>query len=243
MSTVVKFTSRIVGIDAAKENLVPDSTGYYNLTLGALNASSTSGAYYPLGPAKKLFEKSSILQRRICNGYLKGEAGHPKKLIGMSPYDYLGRVIRIEETNVSHHIKEVSLEELPNGIVAIKGLVRPSGPRGNSFKDSLENPDENTALSIRSLTKNYYDKSGSLVKELLTVVTWDLVTEPGIEIANKWSDLGLEDEFVITKEMVETLLEDELRYGNEAESTTLKNMLDFFIEGPSSPKKSIYHKW
>ena len=71
------------------------------------------------------------------------------------------------------------------------GKVKPSGPMGPSLKEQLENPSENVAFSVRSLTR---DKriAGQLFKHMTTLVTWDYVNEPGISVATKYDNPSLE---------------------------------------------------
>lgn len=177
--------------------LTPDTDGYYTLVLGALNVFNSGGAYYPLGPAKAVFESSSGLMRRIEAGNCKGECGHPKQQPGQSVRDYLGRLMRIEETLVCCHFKEVWLEEgsvkdkSGRPVVAVIAKVRPTGPLGPALKAALENPHENVCFSVRSLTNDTM-VGGVLHKNIKTIVCWDWVTEPGIAVATKYNSPSLE---------------------------------------------------
>ena len=81
--------------------LKPDASGYYTLVLGALNIFNNGGAYYPYGEsAQMLFKESSSFIRRINNGALRGEYGHPRMLPGMSMRDYMSRITDIMEDKV-----------------------------------------------------------------------------------------------------------------------------------------------
>jgi hypothetical protein len=187
----------LVGTNKAGK-LKPDAKGYYTLVLGALDVHNSMGAFYPLNSAKHVFESSSSLMRRIANGNCRGECGHPKPLPGMSTRDFLQRVMTIEETNVCCHFRNVRLETQEvkdkNGrpVVAVIGEVKPSGPKGEFLKESLENEDENVCFSVRSLTNDHMAPNGVLQKNIKTIVTWDWVVEPGISVANKYSSPALE---------------------------------------------------
>ena len=178
--------------------LKPDTDGYYHLCVGALNSYNSIGAYYPLDTAKHAFESSGSLMRRIQTGNCKGEVGHPKRLPGQSYQQYLQRVLSIEETQVCCHFKEITLEH--NGykdkegrpVVAIMGQVRPTGPHGDALARALENKHENVCFSLRSLSMDHFDQTGTLIKNIRTIVTFDWVTEPGISTAMKWNAPGLE---------------------------------------------------
>jgi hypothetical protein len=175
----------------------PDADGYYTVILGAFDFPNSAGDIYPWQHAKKLFDASSALQRRITTGQQRGEYGHPKPPLGMTKAQYITRICTIEETLISHHVKEVWIdkEEVkgPNGrpVVAVMGKVKPCGPYGDSLRTQLENPKENVAFSVRSLT---HDKriAGQKFKYMNTLVTWDYVNEPGISIATKYNNPSLE---------------------------------------------------
>lgn len=178
--------------------LKPDADGYYTLVVGGLNAFNSSGAYYPLGPAKALFEESSSFMRRIATGNCKGETGHPKPLPGQSMRDYIGRILQIEETRVCCHFRKIWLENegikdaAGRPIIGILAEVKPSGPMGPALKEALENPDENVNFSIRSLTNDVMSPAGYVQKNLKTIVTFDWVTEPGLSGSTKYNSPSLE---------------------------------------------------
>lgn len=208
MSEVVFTTTKSNGDNRKLEK---DDNGYYKVTLGALNVFNSANQYYTLtDDVKKLFtEDSSVLMRRIKSGALKSEVGHPKLLPGMTKNEYYARNLRIEETNICAHIRDIMLEETNidsgygNGdkVVLITGWIAPSGVHGEALKKDLENPDVNVAFSIRSFTQNKMI-AGTLVKKLRQVVTWDWVNEPGVSYATKWKTLGIEsnDKFTMSIE-------------------------------------------
>lgn len=210
--------------------LTPDENGYYELVLGALNFFNSVGAFYPFEPAKQIFEESSSLMRRINDGALRGEYGHPKKQPGMSLRDYVARILEIQEENICCHIKEVRLDQNSvfddNGkpVLAIIGKVKPSGPKGQALKESLENPDENVSFSIRSLTRDIM-VGGIIHKHLKTVVTWDYVNEPGLNIAKKWNapslenyEVDLEEEFLIQENTLQAIQQERVASGVSLEN-------------------------
>lgn len=178
--------------------LKPLDDGYYPLVLGALNIFNSGGAYYPYDTAKQLFIESSTLMRRIANGALRGEYGHPRPQPGQNMRDFMMRVMDIYEPNVCCHIRKVWIDytgsvkdERGRPVVAILGEVKPSGPMGPALKESLDNPSENVCFSIRSITNDNV-VGGVLHKNLKTIVTWDYVNEPGLHVAKKWHAPTLE---------------------------------------------------
>lgn len=197
---MIRFTSTKLASSGKKGILKQDSEGYYLLPLGGLNAYNSAGEYYTLQGAEELFKSSSLLMRRIEKGVVKSELGHPKKQAGMSDDQFLERILTIEETNVCAHIKELRLDhefgknnpQFKNPrLVAIMGLIKPSGPHGAALESSLNTPSENVTFSIRGLTNNFYEK-GQCYRVLTTIITFDQVTEQGINIANKWDSPSLE---------------------------------------------------
>lgn len=173
-----------------------DGDGYYPVVLGALNHYNSVGAYYPLEPARALFEASSSLMRRIGTGALNGECGHPRKQPGQSDRDFAMRLNDIYEPNISHHIRKVWLDadqkdDHGRPTVFIMGEVKPSGPRGPALKEALEDRHSDVCFSIRSFTQDM-PVGGVWHKCLRQIVTWDWVNEPGISAAHKWRAPALE---------------------------------------------------
>ncbi len=179
-------------------SLQKDENGYYRVPLGALNIFNSAGAYYTMNGAKELFESSSSLMRRINNGALKAELGHPKKAPGMTMSEYMNRIISIDINNIGAHIKSVELVETnikekgaKDNRIDIIGWIKPNGPKAQYLTDLLEDPDANFAFSIRSLTNDSI-VNGVVVKVLKQIITWDIVIEPGLHMATKWKSLGIE---------------------------------------------------
>lgn len=176
--------------------LKPDADGYYTVVLGALNVFNSAGAYYPFEAAKQLFQESSSLMRRIASGSCRGEYGHPRPT-GMTPREFMGRVMDIYEPNVCCHFRKVWIDyngvrdERGNPVIAVMGEVKPVGPMGAALKAALDNPSENVCFSVRSIT-NDYPVGGIMHKNIRSIITWDYVNEPGISVAKKWHSPALE---------------------------------------------------
>ena len=176
--------------------LTPDDNGYYTLCLGALDFRNSIGAVYPSATAKHFFKEGSGLYRRIAGGYCRAEYGHPKPY-GLNAQDWITRILTIEETRVCAHIVEVWLDNQSvkdkdgRPVLAIMGKVKPSGPYGAALLQSLMNPLENVAFSIRCLTEDRF-VNGRLEKHIREIVGWDFVVEPGMAVANKYQSPALE---------------------------------------------------
>lgn len=174
-----------------------DKDGYRDMVVGGLNMFNSAGQWYDYEGAKALFESSSTFMRRVQRGALRGEVGHPRQQVGQSDDRYISRVLDIDETNVCVHFKEIYLDfdklKSADGkpVIAIMAKLKPSGAKADFLQKQLDNKDENVCFSIRSFTKDYYNK-GVYTRELKNIVTFDYVNEPGISIANKYQAPSLE---------------------------------------------------
>jgi hypothetical protein len=215
----------LVGTNKAGQ-LKKDDNGYYYVVLGALDFYNSKGDFYSFQSAKHLFESSSNLMRRVKNGNLRGECGHPRKAGNQSMTEYIYRILDIFEPNTSHHIREVIIDDTSmkdkNGkpVVLIRGWVKPSGPMGPALQKAFDNPDENVCFSIRSLTQDTRAPGGTFIKHLQEIATWDWVNEPGISVANKYSDPSLESlgDVLFTRSHLEAVRDLQLKLGNGMES-------------------------
>lgn len=202
--------------------LKPDEDGYYHVILGALDVFNSAGQFYPFDTAKHIFENSSSLMRRLNKGQLRGECGHPKQATGQTMRQFIQRVLEIRETNISHHIKEVTIsndtvkDNKGRPVVAILGKVKPAGPQGEALEKALQNPDEDVAFSIRSLTNDEITRT-SWTKHIKTCVTFDWVNEPGIQYATKYNSPGLESQDIDVDELLAAEEEFSMAVGMEDE--------------------------
>jgi hypothetical protein len=222
----VRFTATKLVNSGKRGELKPDADGYYEFIIGGLNTFNSAGEYYTLKGAEELFHDSSVFKRRIANGCLKGEVGHPKQLPGMSFDAYVNRVLSIDETNVCCHFKEVWLDtsfgknnpKFNNpSLTAIMAKVKPAGPKAASLANSIANPNENVCFSIRALTRDYFER-GQKYRVLQQIIVWDNVNEPGISIANKWDSPSLESlsDFSFTKQSLQRIIRHEVPVATES---------------------------
>jgi hypothetical protein len=209
----VRFTcTALAGTN--KAGILPvDKDGYYTMVVGGLNMFNSAGQWYEYEGAKALFEESSQFMRRVKRGSLRGEVGHPKQELNQNFDSYLSRVLEIKESNVCVHFKEIFLDfnrmkdASGKPVIAIMAKLIPSGPHGPMLQKSLENKSENVCFSIRSFTKDYYNK-GVYMRQLNNIITFDHVNEPGISIANKYEAPSLESrtDSVVTRTQVERVV-------------------------------------
>jgi hypothetical protein len=193
----INYTCQLLHGTDKQGLLKQDANGYYECALGAFDVYNSAGQYYPmLESIAEMFAPGGALRRRLDRGFCRGEYDHPKPVPGRPVMEFIRRVVTIDPDRVSHHIRDVSLTETKDHegkrIVLTTGWVKPSGPFGPTLKESLDNPEENTAFSIRSLTDDKF-QNGRIEKRINTIVTWDYVNEPGIHVANKFQTPTLED--------------------------------------------------
>lgn len=190
------FAKTILANTRKQGILKPDANGYYPVTLGAFATENRSGIYYNFNDVlAKLFKPGSSLQRRIANGVLRGEIKHPEFKPGMSLAQYLNRLRQIDMMKVSLHVGKVTLTETKDEnqkpMIRVDGLVRPSGTLGAQLKDSLDNREENTCFSIRTICKDTFP-SGRHIRDITELVGWDQVDENGMAGSTKLESPGLE---------------------------------------------------
>ena len=190
----------------------PDENGYYTVRLGAFNVFNSSKAFYTFKGVEALFNNpNSFFWRRLKKGYLLGEMDHPKFKPGMTMPEFINRNAGYDMSNIAFHIAEVWFERTKDSVnmmgnhgnvVIVMGKIKPSGPKGEYLKEALENPNRNVAFSVRSLSKDEV-VNGILVKHTSAILTWDWVTEPGINSANTFDMLNEKN---INNESISNLL-------------------------------------
>lgn len=197
MSERIHYGNTILkGINKAG-TLKPDEGGYYTVVLGALGIDNSVGEHYSNTPlSRATFERNSVLMRRLNQGLLRAEWGHPSPSECPNMMAFERRIRMIKEDRICAHIKEVWLQDIQYDgkvVLGIVGKVRPTGPYGPSLKDMLDNPEENVTFSGRYYS-NLSQQGGQTVREIHTVGTWDFVSEPGINVAQKYMSPSLESE-------------------------------------------------
>lgn len=174
---------------------------YLEVILGALEFDNTGGAVYDQRRGEQMIAANSLLQKRIASGYLRGEWGHPKDYDYPNYRDFVRRIHNIEEKNWAIHIRRVWIVpnyQLPNGqrICAIMGEICSTGGRRADFDLIMANPDENLAFSIRSMATDRV-VGGKVRKYIDNIITWDIVNDPGISAANKFTSPSCESDILI----------------------------------------------
>ena len=196
--------SRTITISTSKTTtgtVEKDEQGYYLVNLGGFNVFNQSGAFYLVTDVNKLLfgenrGKPNPFLHRLRSGYLIGEANHPPRQPGMSNMEFYSRMVRLDVANTAFHIRDivVEVEDRPpllqgaGSPIKIKGWIKPSGKYGDILRESLENPNQNTAFSIRVISQDTV-QNGIPIRRPIQVVTWDWVDTPGIANCNKFSTI------------------------------------------------------
>lgn len=230
--------NRLHGTNKVGE-LKKNANGYYEMVIGALNMFNSAGMYYRFDAAKQFFEESSALMRRVKDGALRGELGHPRREANMSTQAYYARLMQIHEDKECVHFASISLDfenfkdEQGRPIVAILAEVIPSGAFGYVLEKKFANPLENICFSIRSFTDDRME-GGIINRYIRTIVTFDYVNEPGMSVAKKWNSPALEsmEDVVFTRGQVEAGTEQLMRttcgVGTESMQINAHELLNAF---------------
>jgi len=120
-------------------------------------------------------------------------------------------LLKIDESKQSHLFTKIWIDDKPidmhgNNAFPIRAKVKPCGPYGSYLEKSLQDPNINTAFSIRSLCEpmagpdNRYE-----YRKVAMIITFDAVGAPGYEIATKRYAVGTEsfNEIKVTRKELE----------------------------------------
>ncbi|MBQ5474145.1 MAG: hypothetical protein IIT65_05480 [Lachnospiraceae bacterium] len=189
--------------------LIPDEHGYYcGMPLAGIGCVTRNNTYYDIPSLEAaLNDDRSTFKRRLNDGCLYGERGHPKLLPGMSDADFLNRVKDISEDNLAVHFRNVYSSEKcrSDGVKLLLGDVKPYGVGKEQVQENFESPYMNTAFSLRSLTKNE-NRNGVSYRFIRSLITFDWVTMGGYEQASKRyaDEIGTECFVEISRDVIFT---------------------------------------
>lgn len=184
--------------------LAPCKDGYYTVVLGAYGTHNSAGMFYDEASGVSMFAPDSPLMRRLNKGVLFMEFMHPEPFQDlmidgrvvrrpMDDREYLQRIRKIDDNRVCAHIRALTIinskNEQGRPVKMVIGEVKPYGPYGQHFRDSLDNPSINTYCSVRSITQDDVMRGIKYTRE---ISTWDFVGEGGIYTANKYNSPALE---------------------------------------------------
>lgn len=218
------FSQTKLSLFGKKGVMKPDEDGYYEFVIGALNChNNTKSWFYTAEDVRQLFGPGSLFYRRVANGALRAEVGHPKRQPGMSDTQFADRMMDIDLNNVCAHFKEVWIDENfgknhpvykdPN-LIAIMAKVKPSGPKKDILLEAIENKNENICFSIRAIADEAIVR-GKVIRALKDIISIDMVNEGGITVASKWDSPVTEsivetDVMRLTKDILDKVAKDSL---------------------------------
>lgn len=208
MSQVITFGSTVLSGSGKKGILKPMEPGghYYRMGAGGFNIPNRGGVSYRFNDyLKECMHPDSDLNRRVSEGQLQCELGHPPQYFWTREG---GRIIQTPITDLYQWIHRLRTVLEPNVCAAIRKIhwimtggdrdpiyneveIRPFGPLKEVFQDSIEDPDMNTAISIRTVTKP--QQMGDRNREVEYFTGYDVVPEQGMLNACKYRTAGLED--------------------------------------------------
>jgi hypothetical protein len=207
MSKIITFGSTVLEGTGKRGILHPMEPGgqYYLINAGGFNIENRGGIKYRFNDyLRECMRPESDLNRRVAEGQVQCELGHPPQYY----YEWVqGRIVQTPITDIFQWIHRLRTVLEPNVCGKIRKIhwimtggehdpvynkieVRPFGVHKQILEDSLTDPDNNTAFSMRTVTKP--QKMGDRVREVDYFSTYDLVIEPGMLHACKFRTDGLE---------------------------------------------------
>lgn len=168
-----------------------DADGYYTVPLGVFGKPSQNNKRYDDVSLKEaMTNENTSFYKKLTTGGLFGEFGHPLE-------ETVNRIIKIDETRVSHFIKQVWTKTTEDGLMLVMGKVKPWGPYGQYVEQSFRDKDINTAFSLRSLVGSPVKRAGINHVKVLALITYDYVGSPGFKEASKrYSDISTEGYYI-----------------------------------------------
>ena len=209
--------------------LTPDADGYVTINAGAYNIYNASGVYYDGNSIDKLYGENSILKRRIDKRVVFAELGHPKKEPWMNDSTFDSRLLEIREDRYCGHIRKAFL--VPNKdskVIITKIEVAPFGHYSSTLRDAILSKHANCYFSVRSFS-NQLRVNGILVKRVYQIITWDFVTEGGLNKANKF-DTDVDLESMDSKQLMDNIKTNEMMNIDLNNTSEVKYVLKHFEE-------------
>lgn len=183
----ISFTVEVLAVKNGRKlgRIRPDEDGYYSMPLAVLGTVTDNRTYYEVEDfVSHLTSPNSLFVKCLIDGKLHGEYGHPP-IMTLPEEMRLPRLMTVKEPNISHHIKKVwTGEKLETGGRIIYGLIKPTGPYGESLKESLDDPCLNTSFSLRSIAQSR-EENGITRRRIKYLVTFDYVCAGGYSEASK----------------------------------------------------------
>jgi len=183
----INITALKVKNDKKINPVKPDKNGIYrNLPAFMLGKGSRSTDYDLDSMFRSINNPGSTFRLRIQEGNCEGEWGHP--FLTGSAEEQIRRLFHIERTRICQVLMGVKTTDLGDGTFLGSIDIKPTGPGtfGPALVASLEDPDINTAWSMRTFCNPPREQAnGRLLKEIKEFITIDAEGTPGWEEASK----------------------------------------------------------
>lgn len=194
--STLSFVNEILYIREGRKlgKIRPDEDGYYDIPAAVIGKVSDNNTYYVVDSVvKPLTDPNSMISRKLQDGKLFGEHGHPDLSQCDTKYKVVERLLKIDEKFVSHHFKSIySGEKLEAGGMLLNAKIKPEGKYAHELQSFLDNPLVNTSLSLRGIC------DGRMVKDvqertLKKLITFDNVLGGGyFEASQRYSAAAYE---------------------------------------------------
>lgn len=174
--------------------IIPDENGIYRgLPLMIMGEPTQNNTYYdPNSIMDQITNPQTRFNKVLSQGKLYGEFGHPT-FNGMNNDDAIQRLVTVDEKNHSHMFTSLYTDpQKTDGTVVLRGDVKPTGPYGAVFKESLDDPVVNTAFSLRAYVSTDMRPNGLKYRTVRQLCTWDTVGASGYATTDKAHAIGLE---------------------------------------------------
>lgn len=204
---LLSFGNIILAESGKKGILLPDANGFYDLNAGAFNVENYAGIKYPANRyIIEQMDENSDLNMRVKMGYVQMEVEHPEpyfyviengikyRKLMTDALQWINRLRSFDKDNVCGLISKIRFApEDPKDLrrpIWNFILCKPFGKRGSEFKESLDTPEHNTAVSIRTQISPF--QKGDKFKDVVYWTGYDWVALPGMIHANKHMSAGCE---------------------------------------------------
>lgn len=172
----------------------PDENGVYRgmpmMVLGEVTQQKTY--YDPASIVDQITNPETHFNMVLRQQKKGGEYGHPQ-FYGMSNEDQLQRLHTVEESNTSHLFTSLYTDTpVSGGNMVVRADIKPSGPMGPVLKESLDDPMENTAFSLRAYVSTQMRPNGIKERFVRKLITFDTVRASGYATTDKAHAIGLE---------------------------------------------------
>lgn len=190
----ISFRMESMFLNGRVGRIKPDENGIYKgLPMMVLGEVTQQQTYYdPQSIMDQVTNPESRFYKIFKSQKLFGEYSHPT-FYGMNDSDKLQRLVTVDETRASHLFTGLYTDNpSSNGTVVLRGDVKPAGPYGSVFKESLDDPVMNTAFSLRAYVTTDMKPNGLKYRTVRQLTTFDTVGASGYATTDKAHAIGLE---------------------------------------------------